>query len=135
MSDNPDFARERSLRRRIQKIGEALTPELGEVEWLDPWQPAAPGLERELAREVGRGHALAGRRAVAVARRIDNDDVLFYLPDGPTPLAVVHLTWTGRRERKPEWPYTVLYHSVADFVERRMRPEAWPRPDHRGDEC
>ena len=103
-------------------------PELREVEWLDPWRPTAPGLEAELAREVGPGHVLAGRRAVAVARRVDNDDVLFHLPDGPALLAVVHLTWTGRREQKPQWPYTELYHSVAEFAERCMGP------DHRGEE-
>jgi hypothetical protein len=35
--------------------------------------------------------------AVAVARRVDQDDVLFWLPAGPTLLAVVHLTYSGRR--------------------------------------
>jgi hypothetical protein len=64
---------------------------------------------------------LAGRRAVAVGRRKDNDDVLFHLPDGPALLAVVHLT--GHRERKPEFPWTVLYHSVVEFVERCMQPD------------
>jgi hypothetical protein len=54
--------------------------------------------------------------------------VLFHLPDGPALLAVVHLTWTGQPERRPEWPHTELYHSVADFAERCMRP------DHRGEE-
>jgi hypothetical protein len=103
-------------------------PDLSELEWLEPWRPTAPGLEAELARELSRGHVLAGRRAVAVGRRVDNDDVLFHLPDGPALLAVVHLTWTGQRERKPEWPHTQLYHSVAEFVERCMRP------NHRGEE-
>ena len=106
----------------------SVLPELDDVEWLDPWRPTPRGLETELAREVGPGHVLAGRRAVAVARRTDNDDVLFHLPDGPALLAVVHLTWTCQRERKPEWPHTVLYHSVAEFVERCMRQ------DHRGED-
>jgi hypothetical protein len=87
-----------------------------------------PGVESELARELAPGHVLAGRRAVAVGRRADNDDVLFHLPDGPALLAVVHLTWTGQREWRPAWPHTVLYHTVAEFVERCMRP------DHRGEE-
>jgi hypothetical protein len=103
-----------------------VLPELDGLEWLDPWRATGPGLEGELAREVGPGHVLAGRRAVAVGRRLDNDDVLFHLPDGPALLAVVHLTWTGQRERRPEWPQTELYRSVAEFVERRMLP------DHRG---
>jgi len=55
--------------------------------------------------------------------------VLFWLPDGPAPLAVVHLTWTGRRERSPEWPFTVLYDSVDDWRARCMRAdhEEWKR--------
>lgn len=101
--------------------------ELRELDWLDPWRPTPPGLETELARELGPGHVLAGRRAVAVGRRMDNDDVLFYLPDGPALLAVVHLTWTGQRERTADWPHAELYQSVAEFAERRMRP------DHRGE--
>jgi hypothetical protein len=69
------------------------------------------------------GEVAGVTRAVAVGRRRDADDVLFYLPDGPAPLAVVHLTWTGRRERKPEFPWTMLYHSVAEFVEQCMLPD------------
>jgi hypothetical protein len=102
--------------------------ELAQLEWLDPWRPTSPGLEAELARELDPGHILAGRRAIAIGRRVDNDDVLFHLPDGPALLAVVHLTWTGQRERRPEWPHTELYHSVGEFAERCMGP------DHRGEE-
>lgn len=103
--------------------------ELRQLEWLEPWEPTGPGLENELAREVGEGHVLSGRLAVAVARRRDNDDVLFHLPEGPAPFAVVHLTWTGSRERRPEWPWTELYRSVEEFAVRRMRP------DHAGGEA
>jgi hypothetical protein len=101
---------------------------LEELDWLDPWRPTAPGLEAELARELGPGHVLAGRRAIAVGRRVDNDDVLFLLPDGPALLAVVHLTWSGQREQRAEWPHAELYRSIDEFTERRMRP------DHRGEE-
>ena len=45
--------------------------------WLMPWQPAAPGLELELAKEVGALHPLFRHEAISVARRVDNDDVLF----------------------------------------------------------
>ena len=97
--------------------------ELRDLTWLAPWEPTDADLGAELAREAGPGHPLFGRRAVAVARRADDDDVLFWLPDGPAPLAVVHLTWTGRRERSPEWPWTVFYDSVDDWRERGMRAD------------
>lgn len=95
------------------------------IQWLHPWAPCepGPGLEVELAREVGPGHVLAGRRTVSIGRRVDNDDVLFWLPDSPSPFAVVHLTWTGRREIKPEWPLTDLYASLESWIEQRMRPD------------
>ena len=94
-----------------------------DVEWLEPWHPTKPGLEAELAREVSSQHPLSGRRAVAVARRHDCDDVLFFLPDGPSPLAVVHLTWARERETRPEWPYAEFYSSLQDWIERCMRQD------------
>ena len=95
--------------------------ELRTLEWLPPWEPTDSDLAAELAREVGPGHPLFGRRAVAVGRRLDCDDVLFWLPGGPAVLAVVHLTWTGKRERSPQWPATTLYASVAEWLEHGMR--------------
>lgn len=97
--------------------------EFRDIEWLEPWYEAHGGLEAELERETGAGHPLSGRRAVSVGRRDDCDDVLFFLPDGPQPLAVVHLTWSGRRESSPQWPQTTFYSSVEDWVERCMRPD------------
>ena len=103
-----------------------LPAELRTLEWLPPWVPA-PGTESslaaELAREVGPGHPLFKRPVVLLGRRLDQDDVLFWLPAGPAALAVVHLTWTGRQERSPDWPWTVLYTSVADWLERGMRAD------------
>ena len=94
-----------------------------DLQWLEPWGPTSAGLEAELARELGPTHPLFGRKAISVGRRADCDDVLFFLPDNPLPLAVVHLTWTGRREKKPEWPHTTFYASVEDWVERGMKAD------------
>ena len=80
-------------------------------------------LEDELAREVGRGHPLAGRVAHAIARRRDADDVLFWLPAGPALLALVHLTWQGRRERDPRWPATQFFGSIEEWITTVMRPD------------
>lgn len=100
-----------------------LPPELQRVEWLAPWRATEETLEDELGREVGTGHPLAGRPAHAVARRSDTDDVLFWLPAGPALLALVHLTWQGRRERDPRWPATELFASVDEWVMKVMRPD------------
>ena len=85
-----------------------IPAEIRSIDWLTPWEPTEASLHVELEREVGPDHPLQGRRAVAVARRRDQDDVLFWLPDGPAYLAVVHLTWTGQRERSPAWPFVIL---------------------------
>jgi hypothetical protein len=100
--------------------------EVADIPWRSPWSPAAsPQCEARLAREVGPRHVLSGRPVIAVGRRMDSDDVLFYLPSGPAMLAVVHLTW-GRRtpEPDPRFPYTDLYQSVSQWIERRMIPDA-----------
>jgi hypothetical protein len=95
---------------------DALLRELSAVPMEEPWRPVtadeAAGLERELARELGRGHALHRKQACAVARRVDCDDVLFLVENGNAPLAVVHLTW--QRESRPEWPVHLLFLSVQD---------------------
>lgn len=100
---------------------------LAALTWLEPWHPDHSRLERELAREVGPNHPLAGRRAVEIGRRQDSGAVLFHLPDGPAPYAVVHLTFSRARETGAEWPRTVLYDSLEDWIERCMKPDhaAW----------
>jgi hypothetical protein len=76
-------------------------------------------LEGELAREVGTGHPLQRIKAISVGRRIDSDDVLFFLAEHSQPLAVVHLTWAS--ESSAQWP--VFYSSIDDGVERCMKPD------------
>jgi hypothetical protein len=97
--------------------------EVNAVHFLEPWHAAVPGLEAELRNEVTDGHPLYGRKAISVARRQDSDDVLFLLLDHPSPLAVVHLTWSGRPERNTNWPQTTFYTSLQDWVERCMKPD------------
>lgn len=97
--------------------------DLAAMQFLDPWYRAVPGLESELRKEVSDGHPLYGRKAISVARRQDSDDVLFLLLDHQSPLAVVHLTWSGRPERTSNWPQTTFYRSLQDWVERCMKPD------------
>ena len=93
---------------------------LHKLEWLEPWYEDFTGLESELGNEVSAAHPLFGVKAIAVARG-EGDDVLFHLPDHSPPLAVVHLTWS--KESTPDFPYTVFYSSLEDFVEQRLKPD------------
>ena len=98
--------------------------DLANIEWLEPWTPGSfPTFVDELNREVGPGHPLFERVAIAVGRRTDCDDVLFFLLDSPAPLAVVHLTWRMRREVNATSPAVQLYSSLADWVENGMRKD------------
>jgi hypothetical protein len=93
---------------------------------LPPWTDATPNAEAlasELQREVGPDHPLFGRTVHVLARRGDNDDVLFEVPALSHPYAVVHLTWKGQREQRPVWPHTVLFHTLQQWAQECMRPD------------
>lgn len=93
------------------------------LEWLEPWTSVADAeLEAELRREVGGEHPLHGQEAVCVGRRVDNDDVLFYLPSAMMPLAVVSLNRESIGNSE-ELPVTNFYDSVEDFINERMKPD------------
>jgi hypothetical protein len=97
-----------------------------EIEWLPPWQRldgTGDEFVTELWRELPSQHVLHGLLAVAVARRSDCDDVLFVTNDPMSPLAVVHLTWAGRKESDPRRPSTSLYKDWRDWVERCLLPD------------
>jgi hypothetical protein len=77
----------------------------------------AEKLTAELRREIAADHVLAGRTATVVRRCSGCDDVIFRL-DGDV-FAVVHLTWSGRREPAP-WPRTAIlstFLAVESFVD------------------
>jgi hypothetical protein len=57
---------------------------------------------------------------VALARRRDQDDVLFGLADGR--VAEVHLTWSGKVEADSRWPRTTIFASIGNWAADRMRP-------------
>ena len=93
-----------------------------------PWHATGLGqaekLAEELNREVSSSHVLAGCRVVAVAKRQDCDDVLFRIEGRSQRYAVVHLTYRGKRETSPEWPGTILFDSLDEFLEKRMGPDS-----------
>ena len=92
-----------SVKRRIRERRKAHLPE---------------GVAAELVREAGAGHPLFGKSANALARAENRDDVLFEFEDaGRIRYAVVHLTWSHRREHAAEWPSTQMFDSLAHWIE------------------
>ncbi|QAS59198.1 hypothetical protein C7B90_00165 [Lysinibacillus fusiformis] len=63
-------------------------------------------LNEELKKELSPQHILYGKEAIAVARREDNDDVIFWI-EKMNKYAVVHLTYSI--ETSSEYPITSLY--------------------------
>lgn len=103
-----------------------MAMESDEVEWLEPWSAVADdgmraNLESELAKEVGRGHLLFQRPSRALARRYDQDDVL-YAVGSPSQLAVVHLSDAAKPDQPP-WPLTTLFDNMTAFIDGRMKPD------------
>jgi hypothetical protein len=97
-----------------------------QLEWLEPWQrieACGDALVRELQKEVPPQHLLYGIPVIAVARRIDCDDVLFATGSPKKPLAVVHLTWTSCTETDPQWPFSTLYESWQDWIKHCLLPD------------
>ena len=99
--------------------GLKLPQEVFDIPWRPPWiRVTTGGFPSRLQQEAGPKHRLYHRPAVAIGRRLDDDDVLFYLPGGPAPLAVVHLTYSSRiPEPDPRFPYTTLYDSIQQWVD------------------
>ena len=100
-----------------------MIDELQKIKLFEPWAKCPGGLEKELRKEVATTHVLFGVEAISIARRIDNDDVLFYLPKYKNPFAVVHLTWSGRPEDNSVFPYTKLYTSLKDWTENCLKAD------------
>jgi hypothetical protein len=81
---------------------------------MPPWrnleEREATLVGQELLRELAEGHPLSGRRARAVARRDDCDDVAFDIEGAG--LCVVHLTWA--KEPDARWPGFEFVQSLPD---------------------
>jgi hypothetical protein len=76
----------------------------------DPWwvitNSMAEKLNNELIRELSSSHILYGKSAVAVARRQDNDDVVYWVNELDR-YAIVHLTYA--KENSTDFPKTELF--------------------------
>jgi hypothetical protein len=97
-----------------------------ELHFLQPWYPLSKTdteLILELNKELSRKHILVGKKANAIARRQDNDDVLFELLNDKNKFAVVHLTWTSKIEQGVKYPITQFFENWLDLYNNRIVPD------------
>lgn len=65
-------------------------------------------------------HVLHSVEAFSIAKRVDNDDILFYLPNNKYSFAVVHLTWS-KENKDSEFPLTRFYSSLEEWIDNCMK--------------
>src|SRR5438874_5391500 len=107
--------------RSVPSTGLKMGSLLDGVSLLEPWVLTSERLEEQLHRELDPSHPLFGVKARAIARRADNDDVLFELSGAPHPLAVVHLTWGQIPDFPADYPVMQFYRSTEDWIENCMK--------------
>jgi len=84
----------------------------------EPWYWTEQDLTNQAGREIGRTHVLYGKELKTLARRQDNDDVLFHVDNEK--FAVVHLTWSGQRHGDNRWPTTEIFENWDDLYKNRI---------------
>lgn|ERR1700744_3842356 len=85
-----------------------------------PWHWDDTDLTRQLYREISESHVLFAKTLRTIARRQDNDDVLFQLENDDYLYAVVHLTWSQKTLQDPYYPRTELYKDWNDLYFDRI---------------
>jgi hypothetical protein len=95
----------------------------GNLPCLPPWHFADNGLNRQLEKELSRGHILFGKDVKTIARRQDNDDVLFAVFDSDFKYAKVHLTWSQSKSNDIFYPTTTTYMDWNDVYNNLFIPD------------
>lgn len=117
---NPDDA----IKLILNSIVELIPGD--ELHLLEPWYSLPdidPQLSQELYREISKDHILYNKKVNAVARRQDNDDVLFELTDSKNKYAIIHLTWKSKTEKDSNYPMTQLFENWLDLYNDRIVPD------------
>ena len=86
----------------------------------EPWYWYVNDLTMQLFREISNDHILFTKTLKSIARRQDNDDVLFEIENDPFKCAVVHLTWSKVKQTDNRWPSTKLYKDWDDLYRNRI---------------
>jgi hypothetical protein len=90
------------------------------LHYLKPWHSDEMDLSVQLHREINKEHILYGKPIKTVARRQDNDDVLFEVGKADFKYAMVHLTWTQKILNDAKYPATKTYKDWQDVYENRI---------------
>lgn len=90
------------------------------LHYLKPWYPDNTDLVTQLNREINKDHLLYGKPVKTLARRQDNDDVLFEVGDTDFKYAAVHLTWAQKTSGDPKYPRTETYKNWQELYETRI---------------
>ena len=97
-----------------------------DINWLEPWDSLTVEsnyFEKELYREVSEQHILFNKTVTALGRRYDCDDVLFEIHNSVFNFAVVHLTYSSRREEEQRYPRTKTYKDLNHWINECMIPD------------
>ncbi|WP_113652765.1 hypothetical protein [Pedobacter namyangjuensis] len=87
----------------------------------EPWYWTDQNLNDQLASELSPGHILYGKKVRTLARREDNDDVLFNVMNAEFTFAVVHLTWSENTDEGGKWPIVEIYNNWNQLYENRIQ--------------
>ena len=116
------MTRNRSARSHSKKKMDV--EDFSNIDWPEPWVAyASATTDLEAEKEIPPGHALYGQKLISIGRRQDCDDVLYFVPDHSFPLAVVHLTWTGKQETESRFPLSRLFGSLNEWLESCMKKD------------
>jgi hypothetical protein len=85
-----------------------------------PWHWGDTDMVKQLQIEINDDHVLANKVVKTIARRQDNDDVLFEIVNDEYKYAVVHLTWSQHTEISRDYPRTKLYKTWQDLYDNRI---------------
>ncbi|MXV50771.1 hypothetical protein GS399_07280 [Pedobacter sp. HMF7647] len=89
----------------------------------EPWYWTEQDLNEQLASELSFRHILYEKKVQTLARRGDNDDVLFRVFNSEFKYAVVHLSWSGSINKEGHWPTVQIYKDWDDLYENRIKTD------------
>jgi len=88
-----------------------------ETELPEPWYWTDDDLLQQLRKEIGLNHNLRGGILKTLARRQDNDDVLFQLDNEK--FVIVHLIWNESFDSK--WPRFKIFGNWSETFDQILR--------------
>ncbi len=95
-------------------------------ELIEPWYTLSIreklALEEELIKELNEDHELFHDSISAFCRNGSCDDVLFEIKKkgSLSQFALVHLTWSAKKEQDSNFPWTTLYDDFKEFAKDNM---------------